>query len=231
MTEIKLINKGTDLEKEKVRFLNWEACIPAYGEGSLKNALSMLDVYQVDGFYHTIGGRYGNNDYWCCLRGQKLTTENCMEFNGHPCNWSYRIVYSNAYRHKWGESSIEDSYRCEIFRNGELFYNFIVNKEHYGISKLQQLMFEIHEHPVAFHMQKYEKEIIGREILWKEIPSVITQYCKPGRVLIEPATETQMEEFFKDMMTDYFKIPYKDKFGQDGYVTEDLFAPSINWFR
>ena len=89
--EIKLINENTDLSK--IDKINWDAHfndIPLY-------------VYRVEGYYHGIGGKWGNNDYWCCQRNEEPSYKTLMEFSGNVCNWGISIeeinYHNNEFQH------------------------------------------------------------------------------------------------------------------------------------
>lgn len=210
MVSCKLITKDTNLSG--IIKIGWDTY--------LNN--EPLEVYHVDGHYHSIGGKRGNNDYWCCPRGEKPTFNNLMEFSGEACNWDFEIVNKNYFKSKWGEDEIRCSNLVIIRRNGKRFYSFGVRDIEYGVAKATILLTDISEHPIAFHMQNYENEIINRKIYWNGLPAIIESYSMDGNLIIVPDLEKVDIDTFSEKVLGEF---------HDEYVAEDLFASSINWFR
>ena len=69
MTDIRLIEKDTILPK--LYPYDWDVYIndkPYY-------------VVRIEGFVHTIGGKYGENDLWAYPRDEEPTYKNLIEFN------------------------------------------------------------------------------------------------------------------------------------------------------
>lgn len=212
MNEIKLIKKDTDLTK--LIKLNWDSW---YNN-------QPLTVYKLEGFYHSIGGHWGNNDYYACNRNEKPTFDNLMSFCGEICQWGFSIKEKNSYKYKWEEKSIENNVRVEILRNNKLFYTFIVNNFDYGLAKARKLLFEIQEHVICFSEIDYQNQIIGRKIYFDKMPCMIDNYIVGNdRVIIKPDLNYMtMDEWHKNL-DEYFE--------GDEMIPEDLFASSINWFR
>lgn len=205
MCDIKLIKKDTDFFKLKFELMPWDSW---YGDNP-------LDVYRIDGYIHSIGGRWGNNNYWCCLRGQKPAFDNLMEFSGHPCNWGINIIENNYHKYKWEQHEINRSIRVEIIRNSKVFYSFVVNDFDYGLSQSRILLFEVLEHPIQFNNVNFEKDIIGRKILWKQKPCIIKDYSMNNNLIICP--DKGYKKYFKNY--------------EDETVVDCLFSPAISWFR
>lgn len=208
--DCKLITKETDLSN--INKMGWDTYLKE----------QPLDVYKVNGYYHSIGGKWGNNDYWACPRGEKPTYNNLMEFSGEVCNWGFEIVNHNYFKSKWGEDEVLCSNLIIIKRNTKAFYSFGVRDIEYGVSKAIVLLTDIQEHPIAFNMQNYESEIVHREILWKGLPALIESYCLNGNLIIRPD--------FRKITLDKFSEKVLGEF-EDDVIAEDLFASSINWFR
>lgn len=215
MGDIKLITKYTDLSKVKLEKIEWDAWYK----------ITPLDVYRIPGFVHSIGGGWGENNYWCCKRGVNPNHETLMEFNGAPCQWSYSLTENNYYKYKYDEKSIEKNYIIKILRNNDVFYSFSVNNMDFGINKVRLLLFEINEHPINFHFINYKDEIIGREIMWHKVPAVIKDYSSiNGSLMIVPDLNfVTLEDFFK-------KTGCCNEEEND-FIMEDLFAESITWFN
>ena len=77
MTQFKHVTKETDLSIIK-HPLPWDVVIhgrPYY-------------VVKLDGYVHTIGGRWGDNDYWAYPRDEEPSYENLVEFEADdPVCW------------------------------------------------------------------------------------------------------------------------------------------------
>lgn len=207
----------TNKDLKAASFYNWDAVV-----GSQE-----LNVYCISGFPHSIGGRMGINELYCCPRGEKLTIDNIMCFSGNSCKWDVFFESRNYNKNKWDEERIEHNYRCIIYRNSKKFYTLCSYNLEYLMAKSQTLMMNIHEHAICFHMIDYEKEIINRKILWKQAPCIIISYNLNCNIMIVPDFEEISPEKFLDITKldrDYYDNP-------DYSFAEDLFSNSISWFR
>lgn len=176
MCKIHLIDKDTDLSN--IYPLHWDAYL----------GTTPLTVYRVEGCVHSIGGRWGENSYWCCPRGETPTYKNLMEFSGEPCNWSIKASSMNRVHTHWCECKLESSVLIEILRNDKLFYSFGCNDLNYGLNKAQELLVsKIHEGFFNFNDIDFDKDLIGKKIYYRDQPAIITRYI-PGKcsVWIEP---------------------------------------------
>jgi hypothetical protein len=213
MAEIKLINKDTNLKNIQIEWIRWDAY---YG-------IIPLTIYKIPGYIHSIGGKWGENDYWCTKRGLDVNYETLMEFNGSPCNWSFSLTEDNYLKCKWEEKSVERKIQVKILRNNDVFYTFGANNLDWALARVRMLLFEIDEHPIEFYEINFKKHIIGRKIEWKGIPCIIESYCMNGNLIIVPDLKLSSHE-------ELMKVSHQ-KADYDGYVAEDLFAGSIFWFR
>lgn len=180
-----------------------------------------LSVYCINGFPHSIGGRLGINELYCCRRNEPLTIDNIMSFSGDSCKWDITLMSNNYYRNKWNEKSIEHNYVCSILRNNKKFYTMCSYNLDYLMAKANVLMHEIYEHPVNFHIIGYENEIIGRKIIWKQTPCTIEHYSMNNNLIIVPDSNNNFTD-------DFIKT---NEFDTDLSFPEDLFSSSISWFR
>lgn len=212
MVEIKLIEKDTDLSN--IEKMKWDAYF---------NDIP-LHVYRLKEYYHSIGGKWGNNDYWCCNRNQKPTFDTLMEFSGNICNWGISVKEKNSHRYKWEEHEIDYYIKVEITRNNKVFYSFNVNDFDYGYSKARVILTSIHEHPICFNEIDFQNQIIGRKIMWDKMPCIIDSYTiGSDGIIITPDLNLISMNDWNNNLDDYFK--------DEGFVKEDLFSYSINWFR
>lgn len=209
MIQCKIPKTDDDL-KNKINF-RWDSIVND----------KKLDVYCLQGYYHTIGGRHGLNDLYCCNRGEKLTIKNIIAFNGESCKWDMNFISNNYNKNKYNDESIEHNYKLIILRNNKPFYTLCSYNMDYLLAKYKTIMIEIEEHPISFHLQDYQSEIVGRKILWKNIPCIIYSYGENYDLSIIPDGTEEEKKLFKKYAHDF----------EDDYIVEDLFSPSINWFR
>ena len=138
--DIKLIDKNTDikslLKSHKMVKVDWD----------VKVKDRSYDVYRVGDYYHTIGGRWVNNNLWACPAGEKPTVDNLIEYNSKtPVTFSIHIVEVNTLNTKWNETSIEDTCTVTITRNNEPIYTFSCNDFDYGLAKARYYLTIIQE--------------------------------------------------------------------------------------
>ncbi len=213
MAEIKLISKDTDLSNLKP--IDWDVVV---------NDIPM-QVYKLEGYNHSIGGRWGENCYWCCPRNEEPTYENLMAFSGHTVRWGIIVDETNGVKHKWGETEVKASCKCFITRNGERFFDVTGNTLDYCLNKARQIIFDLECFPVPFTSYNYLKDITNRKIYWKEQPATILRYIKGGHVLIKAESP---EGFKPPCYVDKDEIfEYEDRYE----IIEDIFSSSIWWFR
>lgn len=222
MTEIKLITRDTDFEELNICKLDWDVVIPRrmFDEDDAFIGIENVpyQVCRIEGYVHTIGGRYGDNDFWMYPLGEKPCFENIVEYNGEnggAC-FGYRYEPHHYIRTKWDEPECFVTGGVMITRNGEDFY-FCGG----GITEALWRIKRIKEHPISFHERNFEKELIGRKIWWKSQPGIITSYIKgQACVIIEP-DGMQM-----------FEAPPEYEFGDDEkYIKTSVFDEHIWWFR
>lgn len=214
---IKLINKDTDLSSIKKSKLGWDVVLND----------KPYQLYRIEGYIHTIGGQYGENEYWCCPLGEEPTFENLLEFNGHACCWGFKVEEYNYTRYKHGEGELCRGTKCEIYRNGEVVYE-LRGDINYVSNKAITLIQEIQEHPLSFPERDHiNKEIIGRKIWWNDQPGVITRYIKDqGSVIIEPEEGTKFKALNRNKNEDWM-----NEYIEDQWIKEDIMSTSIYWFR
>lgn len=210
MADIKLINKDTDLSN--ISKLDWDSY---FGD-------TPLQVYRVEDCYHGIGGRYGNNNLWCCKRGEEPTYDNLMEFSGNPCNWGIKIIENNYHKCKWEEHEIMGNTSVTIMRNNEKFYSFPAGSIDYGFTRARMLLYEIESHPIDFNIINFEKHIINRDIYFENMPCKIISY-NTATVLIEPDLDCMTKEEWNKNLSEYYE--------NEECIPENIFADSIKWFR
>lgn len=213
MTDIKLIDENTDLSNLK-RPIGWDLEIKGIP----------YDIYRVDGYNHTIGGKYGENCFWACATGEKPTHENLIEFNGDAPTWGVTFDRINYVKSKWDETSVEANGACWITRNGKNFYSIPARHMDYGLAKAQYMLVQlIEECPLWLSERNWKENAIGRKIWYENQPAIITRITSDNELWIEPdgIGKFKAPASWEDMdFEDY----------EDGLRT-DLLSPNIDWFR
>lgn len=211
MTEINLIKKDTDLSNLPKPY-DWDVVIhkrPYY-------------VVRIEGFVHTIGGRWGNNDLWAYPRDEKPSYENLIEFEADtPVCWG--IIYQPTLytKCKWDECFARNGQILQITRNGEVFYDQIFG----GITKAFDLLNRIDEHPLKLSTIDFDKKAVGRKVWWRSEPAIIASYIhKQACVILKPdgiAQFTVPAEFAKE----------DPEYYEDRNVKTTIFDEHIWWYR
>ncbi|WP_080833241.1 hypothetical protein [Cohnella massiliensis] len=217
MGQINLIDKDSDISK-RTKY-GWDVDING----------RLYDVYRIEGFIHTIGGEYGENNLWACPRGEEPTYENLIEFSGYSVRWGIEVQENNYVRSKWDEAEVRKSCKCLITRNGKPFYAIAAGSLDFALTMARSTLYEIQEHPLNFFEQDFGKYITGRKIYWREQPAIIKRYNidSDGDFRLIIAAESP----------NGFNPPcYLDKDeemeDEDRYtIVDDVLSKSIYWFR
>lgn len=213
MADIRLITKDTVLPH--LRHMDWDVVIngiPHY-------------VVRIEGYVHTIGGRYGENDLWAYPRDKAPTYETLVEFGcDNPVAWGIRYEPQNYTKTKWDETEARSGGGVAITRNGEIFC-YVTGGLNYGIDKARAMIVEFSEHPLDLNTINFDQKAIGRKVWWRSEPAIITRYIdKQACVILEPdgiERFTVPAEFAKEE-PDYY---------EDGDVKADILDRNIWWFR
>lgn len=214
MSEIKLINKDTDLSKLR-KPVGWDLEVEGVP----------YDVYRVDGYIHTIGGKWGGNCYWACPAGHRPTYENLIEFSGDAPTWGVTFDRVNYIKSKWDETSIEANGSCWITRNGKRFYQIPARYMDYGLATAQHLIVRLSEDcPLHLNERTWREQAIGNKIWYEGQPAIITRITQDNDLWIEPDG------------IEKFKAPihWGDEFDYEDYedgLRVELLSPNIKWFR
>lgn len=213
MADIRLITKDTVLPH--LQHMDWDVVIngiPHY-------------VVRIEGYVHTIGGRYGENDLWAYPRDKAPTYDTLVEFGcENPVAWGIRYEPQNYTKTKWDETEARSGSGVAITRNGEIFCH-VTGGLNYGIDKARAMIVEFGEHPLDLSTINFDQKAIGRKVWWRSEPAIITEYVdKQACVILEPdgiERFTVPAEFAKEE-PDYY---------EDGYVKADILDRNIWWFR
>jgi hypothetical protein len=93
MQSIRLIDRDTDISKLKIHKMYWDTVIN--GEPYF--------VVLIEGYIHTIGGKYGNNNLWAYPRNEKPSFKNLIQFDGEPVCLGINYAPYNHARYRHGE--------------------------------------------------------------------------------------------------------------------------------
>lgn len=208
--EIRLINENTDMSKVEIHYLDWDCVM--HGQE--------FQILRIPGYVHTIGGRYGENDYWAVPRGVEPTNRNLYEFDGEAPTWGITMEETNYYSNKWNEAEIRKGLTCNVLRNGEVFYTISASRMDYAYAKAYSMLTELKEGVINYHNYHFwEKEIVGRHIWYKREPYTLIRYI-PGQccamAVADHLTPDVVEEEIRD--------------GYIGYKLDLLADKNITWF-
>jgi hypothetical protein len=206
--EIKLIEKDTDLSK--IDEIPWD----------LELRGVPYTVYRVAEHFHHIGGRWGNNDYWCCPSREKPTYDNLIEFEGSAPCWGIQIEDENFSKKKWNETYVRDSVHCHITRNGKKFYEISGNSFAYCYTKALHDLFLLREHAIPFHFRNWREELLNRKVYYRDDPAFVSRIVEDqGCVILTPEKgvfsipehavgDKEFSHFYEDR--DSLKVDYLD---------------------
>lgn len=212
MANIKLIDKNTDINSLKMHKMDWDVV--------LNNR--EYQVVKIDGYIHTIGGKWGENDLWMYPRNGNLTYETLIEYNCNGCGvcWGLKYEPYNYVRCKWGECECFTTGGAMITRNGKDFY-FCRG----GIDEARYLIKQLDEHPLNLNDYGFDEKMIGRKVWWRSEPGIITSWIDgQACVIIEP---DGIEKF----TTPAEFADEGDCYYEDGDVKAEIFDKHIWWFR
>ena len=214
MKEIKLIKKDTIIPKTTP--LDWDLeikGIPYY-------------VVRLEGFVHTIGGHWGENNLWAYPRDEEPCYENLIEFNSNSAVlWGIEYKPTHYIKSKWGEIEVRRGSCLRITRNGKLFDELNCNEIYYGIDKARVRISDYNEHPLELNTIDFDKKMEGRKIWWRSQPAKIESFIwGQACVIIVPdgieKFETPPEFRDDDWMDD-----------ENDYIKTHILDEHIWWFR
>lgn len=213
MSQFKSIDKNTDLSN--LSPMGWDAVVHGIN----------YDVYNVEGYIHTVGGRWGENSLWACPSDVKPTHRNMVAFLGEAPLWGISFDKLHYHKTKWGETSVEVGSKCHITRNGKPFYEITGRDMSYCLSKAQYYLVKLQEElPLNINFRNWEKEAEGRKIWYYGQPAIISKVLGECRLLIVPDNETGVFETPAGW-TDCEWGEYKES------AVTDLLSNEIDWYR
>lgn len=232
MSNIKLITKDTDLSKVLIP-VNWDVVL--YGEP--------YQVYRAEEYnqetgetilyIHSIGGKWGDNNYWTCPRNEEPSYENLEMFCGDACCWGVNVISKNTHKSKFECVRVNHSYLVEITRNGEVFNSIRCNDMAYGIARAQVLIAEYSEHPLELNNYDWNKNLIGRHVKYNGIPAVISHYCDgQACIFVKPLNYEDIYRFYDKPWygSDDYSEYYEECRENEGIKVE-ITSPHIWWFE
>jgi len=212
MAEIKLIDENTDLSNLR-RPLGWD----------LEIGGNPYDVYNVEGYVHTIGGKWGENSYWACPAGEQPTHKNLIQFEADAPTWGVTFDRINHIKSKYDETSAECNGKCWITRNGKNFYPIPARYMDYGLASAQHILVKLLEDcPLYLNERTWKEQAVGKKIWYDNQPAIIADVTHNNNLYIKP----DGIECFEPPAG--WEGDYDDY--ADGLMAE-LLSPSITWFR
>ena len=167
---IKLIDKTTDIKSLKISKFDWDVVVG-------RTYKIPYQVVRIEGYIHTMGGKWGINDLWMYPRREEPSYENLIEFNGNG-GVCWGIKYDPHYyvKTKWDETECYSIGGAMITRNGKDFYfcKGGIDEARYRISLLD-------DHPLELNSYEFDKKMIGRKIWWRSEPGIITMWIGDGQ--------------------------------------------------
>lgn len=187
-----------------------------------------LQVCSIDGCIHTIGGKYGTNEYYAYdynIPKEEVTIDDLNEFNGEVC-WGYNVEQRNYYR----KGRIETGTFCTITCAGEQVYEFRCDWNLMP-HKIMMTIEALRELPVVTPIthRRFEEKLIGTKVYFKDKPGIITGYFKKsGEIMIK--ADKDAKDFAKACwMNDE---DYSEMVIYEGYeVKVDILSKDIWWHR
>lgn len=214
MQTIKLIEKDSIIPK--YRPLDWDLEIkgtPYY-------------VVRLEGFVHTIGGKWGENNLWAYPRNEEPSYENLVEFSSQDTTlWGIEYRPYHYLKSKWGECELRQGSHLLITRNGRIFEEMSSSGINYGIDKARVRIEDYKEHALDLNTIDFDKKMVGRKIWWRSQPAIIERFIwGQACVIINPdginRFETPAEFKDDDMMED-----------DDDFIKTHILDKHIWWFR
>lgn len=213
MTNIKLIEPDTNISELKMTKMPWDVVVNK----------TPYQVVRIEGYVHSIGGRWGDNDYWMYARHVTPSYHTLIEYNGSDTGvcWGIKYEPKNYIRTKWDES---ECYKCGgamITRNDEDFY-FCSG----GIDEAKWLIKQLDEHPLDLHFYGFAEKMINRKVWWRSEPAIIANWIGHGQacVILVPDGIEKFKTPAEFAREDYC-------YYQEEYVKADIFDKHIWWFR
>ena len=212
MAEIKLIEKDTDLSILKSP-IGWDFEVKGL----------QYDIYNIHGYNHTLGGRWGENSYWACPADEIPTYENLVAFNGEAPTWGIIFEPTNYFCSKW-EGEWRSGVKCFITRNGKQFYDIMARDMDYALAKAQYNLVQLLEScPLNLNMRNWKEEAIGWKLWYEQQPAIISRITSDNCLMLTP---DGIDKFAKPVYWDT-----DDYFEHENDMKVDLLDGNIYWFR
>lgn len=82
MSDIRLIERDTDISKLNMMLIDWDVVV--YNRP--------YQLAFIEGYVHSIGGKWGHNNIWMWPRGKQPTYDNLVQYSGSSgACWGYDI--------------------------------------------------------------------------------------------------------------------------------------------
>ena len=213
MSEIKMINKDSDLNKSPHDDLQYDIMI--------KNRLYNIARYPE--YIHSING-YNKNCYWVWPRTEERKYYNMFPYNGYlGALWDFEI---NSLNYEDNDNYyIYPMYRATIKRNNSIF-----DQRYYEYDNLAYItsitivrMTKLKELPIGLENKNFLNNLIKREILYRGNRAIVEDYdYEYGLKIILREDENGL------------KVPNNIAISmgleEDELLTIDILSDDIDWF-
>lgn len=219
MSDFKFIESDEDLKE--IEPLDWDVVV----EGI------QYRVYRVPGYVHTIGGRWGDNDLYACIRNTQPHAETLIPFRADdPVCWGIIIgPYLEAeyddddeYKYIVYPSSVDYRNSVKITRNGQMFNANVKG----GVAEALSMIKKYREHPLELDMIDFNKKAVGRKVYWRSEPGIIAEYLdhEASVVIVPDGIDefTVPAEFMHDSSVPCY---------EDSMIVTSILDEHIWWFR
>lgn len=232
--EFKFIDSTTDIKKlfkeKSIHEMGWDYALTKW-RCSDDITYIPYKVYKIDGYMHTEGGKWGENQYWCCPRDEEPTNENLTPFDSsETCLFGIEARPISYIHSNWHSTETEGTYSIRITRNGKIFHSFTYRDLNRGLIRAQAMLEEMRDLPFSIHLYNWQEDWVGRPVWFRDQPARIEKFREdyfevflvPDGIseFACPEHWKQDEDFPEDTWVDY----------KDGLWVECL-DKDIYWFR
>jgi len=190
------------------------------------------DIYRIPECYHSIGGEYGENDYYVCDRDITPSIDNLIAYSGPRggVQWGITVNQQAYNKNKWNNSSIQYTWVGIITRNGTEIYSQRSYDMNYLLSKLQTKLSEIQEFglPVSIFERDWEQKIVGSKVWYNDEPGIVKRVAHNLTVFIEPdgiGCFKCPQSWIRDNMLNMWDEDYADG------LSVEFDSENLQWYR
>lgn len=224
-------NKRDNLNDLKTFDMKDDICIGSYKSSTRYHLIRVPDRV------HSIGGRYGNNDYYIYDRRYDDIFENKTEryhnitkgdaliaYSGvRGALWDIKTEHYQYIKTKYDETECRCVHNVTIMRNFEEFFTV------HSIDEARYLINRLNEHPLELNEYNFDKNVVGRKVWYRSQEAIIERFINNQACVILVPDTNCIKEFSipKEYQNDDF--PIDDEYKE--WIKADIFDSHIYWFR